>query len=88
MGFTAGSAYAMARDVAEGYVMVTERTFKSLTKADMDQLAFELDRYLRELRGNQPDLEDIPAIQLRQRKMQRLTSTLTMLRSFRQRQRL
>lgn len=78
----------MARDVAEGYVLVTERTFKTLTKADMDQLSFELDRYLRELRGNQPDLEDIPAIQQRQRKMQRLTGALTMLRGYRQRQRL
>lgn len=73
----------MARDVAEGYVLVTERTFKTLTKADLDQLGFEIDRYLRELRGNQPDLEDIPAIQLRQRKMQRLTGALTMLRSYR-----
>lgn len=78
----------MARDVGEGYVLVTERTFKTLSKGDLDQLAFELDRYLRDLRGNQPDLEDIPAIQQRQRKMQRLTSALTMLRSFRQRQRI
>ena len=78
----------MARDVGEGYVLVTERTFKTLSKGDLDQLAFELDRYLRDLRGSQPDLEDIPAIQQRQRKMQRLTSALTMLRSFRQRQRI
>jgi hypothetical protein len=83
MGFTAGSAYAMARDVAEGYVLITERTFKTMSKADLDQLGFEIDRYLRELRGNQPDLEDIPAIQQRQRKMQRLTGALSMLRSYR-----
>jgi hypothetical protein len=86
MGFTAGSAYSMARDVAEGYVLITERTFKTMTKTDLEQLSFEMDRYLRELRGNQPDLEDIPAIQQRQRKMQRLTSGLSMLRSYRVRQ--
>lgn len=74
----------MARDVAEGYLAVTERTFKTMTRADLDQLSFEIDRHMRELRGDQPDLEDIPAIQLRQRRLQRLNSTLLMLRSYRQ----
>jgi hypothetical protein len=74
----------MARDVAEGYLLVTERTFKTMTRADLDQLSFEIDRHLRDLRGDQPALEDIPAIQLRQRRMQRLNTTLLMLRSYRQ----
>ena len=88
MAFPGGSAYAMARDVAEGYLLVTERTFKNLTRADLDQLAFEIDRHLRELRGDQPALDDLPAIQLRQRKMQRLNSALMMLRGYRQRQKI
>jgi hypothetical protein len=74
--------------VAEGYLLVTERTFKNLTRPDLDQLAFEIDRHLRELRGDQPSLDDLPGIQLRQRKMQRLNSTLMMLRGYRQRQKL
>jgi hypothetical protein len=77
----------MARDVAEGYLLVTERTFKTMTRPELDQLAFEFDRHLRELRGDQPSLDDLTAIQLRQRKMQRLNSTLLMVRSYRQRQR-
>jgi len=77
----------MARDVAEGYLLVTERTFKTMTRPELDQLAFEFDRHLRELRGDQPSLDDLAAIQLRQRKMQRLNSTLLMVRSYRQRQR-
>jgi hypothetical protein len=77
----------MARDVAEGYLLVTERTFKTMTRPELDQLAFEFDRHLRELRGDQPSLDDMAAIQLRQRKMQRLNSTLLMVRSYRQRQR-
>ena len=77
----------MARDVAEGYLLLTERSFKTLTRADLDQLVFEIDRHLRELRGDQPSLDDMAAIQLRQRKMQRLNSTLLMVRSYRQRQR-
>jgi hypothetical protein len=77
----------MVRDVAEGYLLVTERTFKTMTRPELDQLAFEFDRHLRELRGEQPSLDDLAAIQLRQRKMQRLNSTLLMVRSYRQRQR-
>jgi len=86
MAFPGGSAYAMTRDVAEGYLLVTERTFKNLTRGDLDQLVFEIDRHLRELRGDQPALDDLAAIQLRQRRMQRLNSALLMLRGYRQRQ--
>jgi hypothetical protein len=78
----------MARDVAEGYLLVTERTFKTLSRSDLDQLAFEIDRHLRELRGDQPSLDDLPAIQARQRKMQRLNSALQMLRGYRTRQKI
>jgi hypothetical protein len=88
MAFPGGSAYAMARDVAEGYLLVTERTFKTMTRSDLDQLTFEIDRHLRELRGDQPSLDDQAAIQQRQRRMQRLNSALLMLRSYRQRQKL
>ena len=51
MAFPGGSAYAMARDVGEGYLLVTERTFKTMTRSELDQIVFEMDRYLRELRG-------------------------------------
>jgi hypothetical protein len=83
MAFPGGSAYAMARDVAEGYLLVTERTFKTMNRSDLDQVAFEMDRYLRELRGDQPALDDVPAIQLRQRRMQRLNGALVMIRAYR-----
>jgi hypothetical protein len=78
----------MVRDVAEGYFLVTERAFKNLTQADLEQLTFEMDRHMRELRGDQPSLDDLAAIQLRQRRMQRLNSALMMLRSYRQRQKI
>jgi hypothetical protein len=88
MAFPGGSAYAMVRDVAEGYLLVTERTFKNLSRADLEQLTFEIDRHTRELRGDQPPLDDLQAIQLRQRRLQRLNSALMMLRSYRQRQKI
>lgn len=83
MAFPGGSAYAMARDVGEGYLLVTERTFKTMNRSDLDQMVFEIDRYLRELRGDQPALDDLPGIQQRQRRMQRLNSALSMIRSYR-----
>jgi len=76
----------MSRDVAEGFTLVTERTFRNLTPADLDKLVFEMDRHLRELRGDQPPLDDIPAIQLRNRRIQRINQALLVLRSFRTRQ--
>lgn len=83
MAFPGGSAYAMARDVGEGYLLVTERTFKTMSRSDLDQIVFEMDRYLRELRGDQPPLDDLPAVQQRQRKIQRINSALSMVRSYR-----
>jgi hypothetical protein len=85
--FTGGSAYAMVRDIAEGFVLVTDRTFQRLLVPELDQLAFELDRHLREIRGEQPALDDLPAIQQRNRKLQRMNSCLMMLRSHRQQRR-
>ncbi|HVT60455.1 MAG TPA: hypothetical protein VHR45_18930 [Thermoanaerobaculia bacterium] len=73
----------MTRDIAEGYVLMTERTCRSLTVGDLDRLAFEIDRHLREVRGEQAPLDDVPAIQMRNRRIQRLNSALTVLRSFR-----
>jgi len=84
MVFPGGSAYAMARDIAGGFTAVSERTFRTMTRPDLDQLGFEIDRHLRELRGEQAPLDDIAAIQQRNRRIQRLTSALAVLRAYRQ----
>jgi hypothetical protein len=77
----------MVRDVAEGYTLVTERTFRALNAGELEKLSFEMDRHMRELRGDQPALDDIPAIQQRNRRIQRLNQALLVLRSVRQRPR-
>jgi len=82
--FPGGSAYAMVRDIAEGYFLVTERTFARFDRGDLGQIQFEIDRYMREVRGDQPPLDDIPAVQKRNRKIQRLNTALMVLRSYRQ----
>jgi hypothetical protein len=83
--FPGGSAWAMAKDVAEGYLLVTERTFVRYDRPQLDQLVFELDRALREVRGEAVPLEDLAAIKVKNRKISRLTGAMTMLKSFIQR---
>ncbi len=77
----------MARDIGEGFVNVTERTFKSMTDADMNKLAFEIDRFLRELRGSQSATDDIDVVKARNRKIQRLNTAVMISRTYRQKHR-
>lgn len=81
--FPGGSAYAMARDIGEGYQAVTARTFQRMTRADLDKLTFEMKRLLTDVRGKQPPIDDHQAVQQRNRKIQRLNTAMTILRAFR-----
>lgn len=81
--FPGGSAWAMARDIGEGYHAVTERTFLRMSRVDLDKLTFELTRLLQEVRGHQAPQDDVQALQQRNRKLQRLNSALTVLRAYR-----
>ena len=83
MAVPGGSAFAFARDIGEGYQIVSERTFKGLTKPEMDSLAFEIDRALRDIRGEQVPVDDLPLIQAKNRRIQRLNGALMMMRSYR-----
>ncbi len=86
-GFLGGSAFGMARDIAEGYHLVTERTFKAMAHGEVDQLAFELDRCLRDARGEQAPLNDLVLVKARNRKIQRLNQALMILRNYQQKAR-
>ncbi len=85
--FIGGSAYAMVQQVAEGFTLVTERTFRRLSRGELDTLNMQIEKLLREIRGNQPQLDDTQAIQKRNRRIQRLNTCRMMLRTFRQRRR-
>jgi hypothetical protein len=78
--FPGGSAFAMAKDIAEGYILVTERTFTRFEPAQLDQLAFEMERAQRDIRSALSAEDDMATIQQRNRKLQRLTQALSMLR--------
>jgi len=83
MAIPGGSAFGYARDISEGFQVVTERSFKGLTKGEMDQLAFEIDRSLRDIRAEQVPVDDLPLIKAKNRKIQRLNGALMMMRGYR-----
>jgi hypothetical protein len=74
----------MARDIGEGFVQVTERTYRGMTDAEMHQLAHEAERYMRELRGESGVNEDTAELQARQRRLQRLRQAMAVLRAYQQ----
>ncbi len=82
--YIGGSAYSMAKQVADGYALVTVRSFRRLNPPELDKLALELGKALRDVRGEQPALDDLPAIQKRNRQIQRLNSCRMMLQTYRQ----
>jgi hypothetical protein len=86
--FPGGSAWALVRDISAGHYLVTERTFQGFNRGQLEKLTFELDRHLREVRSEQPPLDDQPALQNRNRRIQRLNTATMILRSYRMRRRM
>jgi len=85
--FQGGSAYAMAQSIADGYIIVSELTFKKFQDANLQTFLFESDRLLREIRGNQAPADDVLAAQARQRRMQRVQQAITIANGVRSRRR-
>ncbi len=83
--FLGGSAYAMSRDIAEGYVLLNSTLLKGFSPADLAQLRQQLEKVQREIRADQPASDDVPAIQKRGRKISRISSALLILDTLRKR---
>jgi hypothetical protein len=81
-GFAGGSAWAMARDIGDGHVLVTERTFVRLKDREVDMLQFELDRLMRSIRGTQVQPGATQEFQARQRRLQKLAGAMRMLQNY------
>jgi hypothetical protein len=76
--FIGGSAYSMATQIAEGYLLLNHTHLKKLDKGELATLQHEINKVLTEARGSQPPLDDVQAQQQRNRKISRLTGALTM----------
>ena len=74
--YMGGSAPAMASQVADGYTLVSAPQLKRLLDNELDQLQVELEKIVRDIRSEPMNLEDIPAINARNRKISRITGAL------------
>jgi hypothetical protein len=83
--FLGGSAFMMVRDIAEGYIIASELTFKKFQPGDFQAFAFELDKLLREIRSTVVPTGDVEGTQKRHRKMQRLQQALAIANNVRSR---
>jgi hypothetical protein len=82
MAFMGGSAYAMARDIIAGYILMTSSTIKRYNHAELGQLKFELERAQTTIRSEQPAQDDQEALQFRNRKLTRITGAIRMIDAF------
>ncbi len=78
--FIGGSAPAMVRQIAEGFTLVSAVSLKRFTDEELKTLQFELEKKLRETRGEQVNLEDIPGLQQRNRRISRIEGALRVTR--------
>lgn len=78
--FQGGSAPAMAKQICDGYSLVNQVSLKRLSIDQMVKLEFELDKRLRDTRGEVVNLEDQPALQKRNRRISRIEGAMRVLR--------
>jgi hypothetical protein len=79
MAFIGGSAYAMAKDVGDGFILLNATLLKRLKGEELKALRFEIDRLLTSVRGEQHSLDDVAAMQQRNRKISRLNSAVALI---------
>lgn len=77
--YMGGSAPAMAAQVADGYTLISAVQLKRLLDNELDQLQVELERIMRDIRSEPMNLEDIPAINARNRRIARISGALQQL---------
>jgi ribosomal protein S13 len=78
--FLGGSAPAMARQICDGFSLMSQTLVKRLTADQMQTLEFELDKRLRETRSEAVDLDNQDRVQARNRRISRIENALRVLR--------
>lgn len=74
---------SMVKDLAEGYIIVSEHTFKKFQSAELQAFLFEVDKLAREIRSVPTPPDDLDALQRKNRKLQRLNQAQTIVGAFR-----
>jgi hypothetical protein len=78
----AGNPRKYSRDIAEGYVLLSPVQLRGYQAGDLSTLKQALDLTLRDLRGEVPPADDLPAVQAKQRKILRANQALRVLRTY------
>ena len=78
--YIGGSAPAMARQVCDGFTLLSQATLKRLDIQQMKTLEFEIDKRLRETRSEPMDLQDQPGLTRRNRRLSRIEGAIRVLR--------
>jgi hypothetical protein len=81
MTFT-GNPRKYARDIGEGYVMLSPVMLRGFTVADLRKVKQAVELELRDARGEVAARDDPQAIQARQRRILRLNQALRVIRTF------
>jgi hypothetical protein len=76
-----GSAFAMARDIGEGLILLNDTMLRKYQSTELQQLMFELDKLIKEARGEAVDQEDTQAIQKKNRRISRIISAMSIVKS-------
>ena len=79
--FLGGSAFAMATQIAGGYMLVTSMTLRRLSRQELNQLKHELNKVMTDERGRQPSQDDTQALQGRNRKISRINNALQVIQA-------
>lgn len=77
-----GNPLQMARDISEGFYLISSATLKSMSPSDLKTIKQSVAIVQREIRAEQVPLEDIMAIKKKNMKLQRLNQTLMVINSY------
>lgn len=72
----------MSREISEGYILISPNSLKKYSNMEIRDLQRELEKNQREVRSEQPPLDDLKAIKKKNRKIQRISSALMTIRNF------
>lgn len=74
--FMGGSAFSMAGQVSEGYLLLNVHHLKRMIPNEIREFKFEMEKLLNEIRSEQPPLHEIDLLRKRNRKISRLNNAL------------
>ncbi len=80
MAFIRGNPLALAKDIAEGYITVNPLLFKKFRESDYQELYHHLIKVQKMVRAEAPPLTDHAGVRQRNMRLQRLNTSLMVLR--------